>query len=137
MGLKYRGKNEQNEIPQLWQAFGPRMGEITHIVNPHVAYGLSDNLDETTGEFDYLAAVEVDTAADIPAGMVSWELPAQRYAVFPCTLQNIGEAYRQAYHTWLPNSGYQRGDGPDFEYYDESFDPNVEGSELFLYVPIT
>jgi AraC family transcriptional regulator len=112
------------------------MGEIRHIVNPHVAYGLSHNYDETTGEFDYLAAFQVERAADIPSGMVSWEVPAQMYALFPCTLKNVREVFHQAYHTWLPKSGYQLGAGPDFEYYDEDFDPNVEGSGLTIYIPV-
>jgi len=55
---------------------------------------------------------------------------------FPCTLKTIGEAYRYAFQTWLPDSGYQRADGPDFEHYDESFEPEVEGSQLRIYVPI-
>ena len=28
VGLKYHGKNENNEIMQLWMQFGPRIGEV-------------------------------------------------------------------------------------------------------------
>ena len=45
-------------------------------------------------------------------------------------------APEHAFQTWLPQSGYERGDGPDFELYDETFDGEVEGSGLYIYVPI-
>jgi predicted transcriptional regulator YdeE len=39
---------------------------------------------------------------------------------------------------WMPQSGYRRGDGPDFEYYDATFDvEDVENSQLYVYIPIT
>ena len=36
VGMKYRGKNEHNEIAQMWQVFIPRVEEIEHIVGPCV-----------------------------------------------------------------------------------------------------
>lgn len=135
VGMLYHGKNENNEIAQMWGEFVPRIGEIKHGVGPEVAYGVCRDL-EPEGAFEYVAGVEVDNTEDIPEGMVSWEVPEQKYAVFPCTLKTIGEAYQHAFRTWLPGSGYQHADGPDFEYYDETFDPGVEGSELYIYIPI-
>ncbi|MGD2179429.1 MAG: GyrI-like domain-containing protein, partial [Anaerolineae bacterium] len=72
VGMKYRGKNEQNEIPEMWEEFGPRMREIKHVVNPHIAYGVMHNYDEESGEFDYVAGFEVSSIAEVPEGMVSW-----------------------------------------------------------------
>jgi len=91
---------------------------------------------DSEGVFDYVAGFEVYSTDDIPEGMVVWEIPEQKYAVFPCTLKTIGEAYQHALQTWLPQSDYQRGDGPDFELYDRSFNPKDEGSLLYIYVPI-
>ncbi len=136
VGLKCHGKNEHNEIPQLWQTFGLRAGEIEHIVNPQVAYGISDNYDENSGEFDYIVGFEVDSVAHIPKDMVSWDVPEQTCAVFTCTLPTLGETFQYAHHTWLPQSGYQRGDGPDFELYDEHFDPRDASSKMNVYIPI-
>ena len=134
--MLYRGTNSQNEIPQLWGRFSPRMDEIKHRTREPIAYGVEDNFDEKTKEFDYLAAVKVDNTLDIPPGMVSWDVPEQTYAVYTCTLPTIREAYDDMYHKWLPESGYQRGPGPEFEYYDERFDPHAADSELDLYIPI-
>ncbi|MFQ5813600.1 MAG: GyrI-like domain-containing protein [Anaerolineae bacterium] len=136
VGMHYYGQNENNEIPQMWQEFGPRIQEIEHVVNPHVAYGISDNMDEETGEFDYVAGFEVSNAADIPEGMVSWEVPAGTYAVFTTTLPRIGETFQHAYRTWMPEAGRQPTSGPDFELYDENFDPQDPNSEFEVCVPI-
>ena len=136
VGVKYRGKNENNEIPQLWSDFDPRIGEIQHKVDEHACYGVCANADEQTHEFDYFAAFEVDSTDDIPEGMVSFEVPAATYAVFRTTLPDIGKTFDHAYHTWLPGSGYQSSGGPDLELYDEEFDPRVPASTFEIYIPI-
>lgn len=136
VGVRYHGKNENNEIPQMWEAFGPRMHEVKQVINPQVCYGISDNMDEDTHEFDYIAGCEVASAADIPEGMVSWVVPAGTYAIFTTTLPRVGQTFQHAYHTWMPQSGYQGTGGPDFELYDEQFDPRDPQSEFDLYIPI-
>jgi predicted transcriptional regulator YdeE/DNA-binding transcriptional MerR regulator len=135
VGMLYHGKNEHNEIAQMWGKFVPRIEEIKHITGSHDSYGVCSDL-EPAGTFEYVAGVPVDKVEDVPEGMVSWDVPQNEYAVFPCTLKTIGEAYQYGFQTWLPGSGYQRGDGPDFEHYDENFEPQVEGSQLYIYVPI-
>jgi AraC family transcriptional regulator len=136
VGMHYRGKNENNEIPQMWQAFGPRMPEIKHMVDQHVAYGISDNMDESTGEFDYIAGFQVKQVEAIPEGMVCWEVPGGSYAVFTCTLPTLGETFQHAYKTWLPQSGHQPTGGADFEIYDEKFDSQDPNSLFDVYIPI-
>lgn len=134
VGMKYRGKNKNKEIPQLWFKLGPRMNEIKHRIGP--AYGVMDNYNEESGEFDYVAGIEVDSAADIPEGMVSIDVPEQTYAVFTSTLPTLVETFQHAYKTWLPQSGYKRVDGPEFELYDETFNPADETSVMYIYIPV-
>lgn len=136
VGVHYRGKNEHQEIPQLWQAFGSRAGEIEHIINPHIAYGISDNMDMDSGEFDYIAGFEVDSTGKVPAGMVSWEVAGGTYAVFTCTLSTLGDTYRQAYHVWLPEAGYEATGGADYEVYGEEFDPQDPEARFDVYIPV-
>jgi AraC family transcriptional regulator len=136
VGLKYRGKNENKEIPQLWDQLMPRAGEIAGRVNPQVAYGVEGNFDMNSGEFDYLAGFEVSDENAAPAGMSVWRVPEQTYAVFACTLPTLMETMGHIYQTWLPQSGYQHGGGPEFEFYDEHFDPHDDRSTMYLYVPI-
>ena len=136
VGMKYRGKNENQEILQLWREYGARWKEIKNIVNPEVAYGVMLNYDEATGEFDYIATMEVHQISEIPEGMVSIEIPEQTYAVFPCTLATLREAYDAAIKEWLPNSKYKHSGGPEFELYDEHFVPQDVHSKFYYYMPI-
>ena len=136
VGMLYRGKNENQEIPQLWGQFGPKWKEIKHIVNPEVCYGVMDNYDESSGEFDYVAAMEVERIEEIPEGIVGWEVPEQTYAVFPCTLPKIKEAYDYALHKWLPESAYEHTGSIEFELYGETFNSEDASSELYYYMPI-
>jgi AraC family transcriptional regulator len=136
VGMRYRGKNEHNEIPQLWERFMPRTGEIKQRLNIATCYGVMDNYDEKTGEFDYLAGFEVQSASDVPEGMESWQVLEQTYAVFPCNLKNIRETFRQIYHDWLPQSGHRRAAGPEFEFYDEKFKPDQGTLDLYIYIPV-
>jgi AraC family transcriptional regulator len=135
VGMEYQGKNENNEIAKMWQEFVPRTKEIKHANFTWGTYGICRDLPEGEG-LNYLAGVEVDKAKDVPEGMVVWTVPEQTYAVFTCTLPTLHEAYRHAFETWLPQSEYKRGDGPDFELYTEEFDPEVEDSKMYIYVPI-
>ena len=136
VGLLYRGKNENQEIPQLWGQFGPKWKAIKHTLNHEICYGVMDNYDSSSGEFDYVAAMEVERLEDIPEGMVGWEIPGQTYAVFPCTLPEVKEAYDFALQKWLPESAYVHTGGIEFELYDESFNPEDPSSAFYYYMPI-
>jgi AraC family transcriptional regulator len=133
VGLLYRGKNQHGEVPQLWEKLLPRVAEIRDQVTPPLAYGVLDHYNPQTGEFDYLAGYGVERVEQLPEGMVRWDVPAQTYAVFPCTLPTVMDGFGAAYG-WLKQSGTQRGDGPEFEFYDEHF---MGGdSALYIYIPI-
>jgi AraC family transcriptional regulator len=135
-GLMCSGKHQSNEIPELWQALGPRFQEIQHVSQPDIAYGVCGNFDEDTGTFDYLAGIEVDCAAELPEGMVSWEVPAATYAVFTCTLPTLHETHARIHCKWFPESSFRRAQGPEVERYDEHFDPKDPDSRMEIYIPV-
>ena len=137
VGMKYHGKNEQNEIPLLWGEFVLRLAEVQNRVDEGATYGAMGNYVEDTGEFDYVAGLNVSTAAKVPEGMVSWDVPAQTYAVFSCTLPTLGTTLEHIHGTWLPASSYRHADGPEFELYrDGEFDPEDPDSLMYIYIPI-
>ncbi|MCB8921496.1 MAG: AraC family transcriptional regulator [Ardenticatenaceae bacterium] len=136
VGMKYHGQNKNNEIPQMWGEFMKHTEEFERVINPTVCYGACDHVNETTGVFDYLAAFEVNSEAAAPKGMDRWDIPANEYAVFTCTLPTIHAAFDYIYGTWLPQSGYKRAPGAEFELYDESFEVNDPDSPLYLYIPV-
>jgi AraC family transcriptional regulator len=135
VGMLYRGKNEQNEIPQLWGRFVPRIPEIQHRNPDPATYGVMYDYDEATGESAYVAALHVGSASDLPEGMVSVEIPAAQYAVFTCTLPTIGPTYEKI-HQWLPQSPYEHAGTPEFEYYGADFDPENASSPMSVYIPV-
>ena len=134
-GAEYHGKNQNNEIKAMWSDEWPRISKLHHTVNEEVCYGVCGDL-EDDGSFRYVAGYEVSKSDDLPAGMVSWEIPEQTYAVLPCKLTGIHQAYEYAHGTWMPENGYKRADGPDFELYDEAFDPEDPESILYVYIPV-
>jgi AraC family transcriptional regulator len=91
------------------------------------------------GIFEYIAGVRINLPEEAPAGMVVYEVPEQRYAVFEQhgSMQALFEMNTYIYQSWLPRSGYRRTDGPDLEIYTDTFNDFKEDSILYLYVPIS
>ncbi len=127
------------QIGALWSRFVPRIGEITGRVGTHT-YGICCPLEDVRecDRFSYVAAVQVRSLAAIPDGMTGVSMPASRCAVFSHTL-GLGPALQQTmryiFGEWLPASGHESA-APDFEYYDDRFDPATGTGELLIYVPI-
>jgi AraC family transcriptional regulator len=137
IGLLYRGDNKNNEIPQLWDAFSPDKAlEITNKINPFIAYGVEDNFDHDAGVWNYVAGYEVEADAPVPPGMAKKHIPEQTYAVFQTVLPEIGKTMDAIYQTWLPESEYRRADGPEFELYNEEFNPPMGLLTMYVYIPI-
>lgn len=136
VGMLIHTKPMTMEIPELWQRFAPRMGEVQHVAEPGVSYGLMDNLNPEMSELDYMAGSPVGKVDALPSGMVYWSVPANTYAVFEATLPTIGETFGYIYNTWLSTSGYQQAAGPYFERYGETFNPDDPMSKLSIYIPV-
>ena len=130
----YDDGENNNEIGKAWDAFNARAAEVKHWRGPAIGLCFAmPNQDEPW----YIAGAEVSQAEDVPAGMMARETPAQKYAVFECTLPTLSETYKTIMEEWQPSSGYERGDGPDFEVYDEKWDMNdPQGSPVYVYWPI-
>jgi AraC family transcriptional regulator len=134
VGLRIHTKPMTQEIPQLWDQFVPRMGEVGPVSEAQVSYGLMDNFDPQKGELDYMAGNPVGRVEALPTGMARWDVPANTYAVFETTLTTIGEAFGYIYNGWLPTSGYAQAASPYFERYPETFGP--DNAALSIYIPV-
>ena len=138
VGMRYFGKNENQEIKALWGVANTRFGELKHIVDDG-AYGICTNIEGAQpGEFEYVAGLKVSNTEDIPEGMVLREQPAQKYAVFTHvgSLETLQATYNYIYHVWLPQSGHQLAATFDFEFYNEDFKDFAPDSRFYIYVPI-
>ncbi len=136
VGLKGSYTPETNvNIPALWERFMPRLDAIKHRTGD-LSFGLCNP--SRLPEFDYYAAVQVDSLDDVPEGMHGFEVAEHRYAVFTHKgrLVNLRETVAYIWGTWIPGSVYTSPALPDFELYGEQFDPGSDDSELEIYIPI-
>ena len=135
IGMHLRATPMTPEIPALWDSFQPYL-ETIPTIRPNVSYGVQQNMDSVAMKFDYWCGLEVDARTAVPTGLVEKIIPAQEYAVFPCTLNSIGETFGYIFDTWLKASGYIMTGGPYYERYGVDFDGTPE-APLDIYIPIT
>lgn len=141
MGMECFGANTHGEIPDLWDRFIARMGEIKHRKNKGVTLGICDHVegyDPNKSEFSYQAGVEVKEYSFIPDGMILKEIPKQKYVVFTHrgSVKELEDTYRYIYSTYFFKSNHEPIDAPDFELYDERFKGEENDSEMEIYIPI-
>jgi AraC family transcriptional regulator len=123
-------------IPALWQRFHPYLGNISGVVG-QAAYGVCCNGDDL-GNFDYIAGVEVGDFSDLPGEFSRVRIPAQKYAVFfhRDHISSIRRTWQTIWNTWLPTSGHEVADAPNFERYGEEFDPRTGNGGLEIWLPL-
>lgn len=139
VGMRYFGKNQNQEISHMWSQANQRFGEIHNPSPKEEAYGICMNVPGAQpGEFEYVAGLEVTKVEDVPDGYVVREVPAQKYAVFTHvgSLEQLKATYDYIYQTWLPQSGNELTGGPDFELYNEEFKNFSPDSRFYIYVPL-
>ncbi len=136
VGLSTRCTFETNAaIPRLWNEFNPRCGEVPAPV-AGIAYGVCCDM-EADGHFRYVAGLE-STAKHVPDGLDSVDIPASRYAVFR-HIGHLAGFNKTVYTIWnksLPDAGLTPAKTPDFELYDERFDPKTDSGTVEIWIPL-
>jgi AraC family transcriptional regulator len=135
-GIGKRYSFETNHgIPQQWQRFQPYIGNIPGQVGD-TAYGVCCNADGE-GNFEYIAGVEVANFDDLPSEFSRVRIPAQRYAVFTHRdhVSRLRATVYTIWNRWLPSSGHEHADAPDFELYAR-FDPRTGLGTIEIWLPI-
>lgn len=123
-------------IPSQWQRFLPSFGHIPGQIG-HVAYGARSNFDDEGG-FDYLCGVEVPDFSRLPKEMGALRIPEQRYAIFSHRdhISTIRRTWNTIWTEWLPKSGHEHLDAPDFERYGENFDSRAGTGDIEVWIPL-
>jgi AraC family transcriptional regulator len=137
VGLNERCTEESSAaIPAQWQRFVPFLGHIPGQVG-RTTYGVLHNSDED-GNREYMCGVEVSDFSRVPAELGRLRIPEQRYAVFPHHdhISSIRRTWFTIWNKWLPESGHEVADGPEFERYGEAFDPRSGKGGLEIWIPI-
>jgi AraC family transcriptional regulator len=135
LGERYNHENGAG-IPLQWQRFNQSVHDVPGRIG-QVAYGVCCNGDDA-GNFDYIAGVEVSDFSDLPRQFVSVRIPEARYAVFAHGehISTIRRTINAIWNQWLPASGLKVADAPNFERYDEKFDPLTGNGGLEIWVPV-
>ncbi len=137
MGMKYRGKNENGEISDLWGELNPRYHEIPVIGQCAFGVCLMPS-DAPDGVFEYIAGFKVAADAIPPEGLVVVDVPENKYAVFEHRggKETLMNTYHQIANEWFPRSGMKPTGGYDMEIYDEKFNNFEPDSIMYIYEPI-
>jgi AraC family transcriptional regulator len=131
-----------NNIPAQWERFAKHLGKVSNEAGG-AAYGLCFNFVKVPFRFDYMAAVEISTAGNMPSDFVTAEIPAQRYAIFRHDehVSRIRDTIDAIWNRWLPNSGHTAVLGqPEKPYmierYGEGFNPQKGMGDIELWIPL-
>ena len=124
-------------IPSLWQGFVQWLPDVPgRAGEAFTTYGLCYN--QTDTGFDYMAGVEVDPKADLPAEFKTVELKPLTYAVFPHSghVSGIRSTWASIWDKWLPESGLTVLPEPFLEKYGPNFNGMTGEGGLEIWVPV-
>ncbi len=135
IGARYTFETNQG-IPFQWQRFRPYIGNVPSQVG-YTTYGVCCNGD-TAGSFEYVAGVEVSDFSDLPAELTRVRIPEQRYAVFTHRdhISTMRSTVYTIWNKWLPASGVELADAPNFERYTEEFNPEAGTGVVEIWLPV-
>jgi len=136
LGERITHENSGAGIPSQWHRFHQAVDSIPGRIGK-VAYGVCCNGDDA-GNFDYIAGVEVTDFSDLPREFSRVRIPEQKYAVFTHAehISTIRRTVNTIWNHWLPMSGMKAADAPNFERYDETFDPATGDGGLEIWIPV-
>lgn len=149
VGFKKESTNDNRQgmkdCPAFWNEIlsSGKQEALLPLIN-HEPFGLIGasfyNIDEQDAKrFDYYIAAA--TTSDTSAELAEVEVPANTWAVFPCTRKTSGKTQFEIVTKWAPesteyvllNDGYATGEmtsaGPDLEVYGQ-------GDEIEIWVPV-
>ena len=143
---KFIGKNlsftyADYHVFELWSNFMPRRKEIQNVIGSELY-----NIQINPKDFDFQpntpfvkwAAVAVTSFDFIPDEMKTLEIEEGLYAVFSYKgdQSNVASFFNLIYTEWLPGSGYQLDNRPQFEILGEKYKNNSPESEEEIWIPI-
>ena len=133
--------NGDQVITPLWQKFLPLSHNIPNRIGDPLYAAIWGEPEEDRShpyELHYLCAATVSSFDDVPDGMITYEVPAQTYAmiVHRGPISELGKTIEFLYRQWLPDSPWKHTGNTDIEVYDHRFDGCSEGSEFDYWISV-
>lgn len=139
VGIAKQYDSANLSLPQLWSAFRPYKEKIENRISDE-SFGLYESYEEVGDEvkFIYVCTAPVSNFDDVPEGMITRELPEQMYAKFVHrgSIGNLDQTLKYIWGCWLPKSGYDYVEKPDFELYPSGYNVADPKSEMSLHIPV-
>ncbi len=122
-------------IPSQWRRF-VQLGLVQHA--GATTYGVMCGTDQAARRFEYMCAVEVPSFESVRADIGRMRIPAQHYAVFTHKghVATLRQTWDAIWSQWLPTSGFRPASTPDFERYDERFNPMTGEGVIEIWFPV-
>ena len=123
------GPDTRMNMKELWGVFMEDFGKIEGQVG-FSAYGVCHSINANM--MDYMCAVEVKDAGQIPNYLFSLTIPARRTAVFlhEGDIAGLPATWAQIFDEWLPATKLQVAEGPQFEVYGE------DENRIEIFIPV-
>lgn len=128
------------DIPGFYREFGYNQDylRIPNKAAEDMSYGIACEF-EDDGGFSFVVGEAVHEIPDIlPEGFTSLALPGGKYAEFKVVgdVDQVQNTRRYIYGTWVPNSNYERAEGPDFEVTDVRGSRYPDAMKISIYIPL-
>ncbi|WP_320822668.1 AraC family transcriptional regulator [Reinekea sp.] len=140
VGIARQYSHADLDLAKLWSAFRPYRHNITNQLGSD-GFGIYESYEEHGDEvrFVYLCSVPVSSFDAVPDGMTARELPEQMYARFVHLgpLADLEQSLKYIWGSWLPKSGYEYVERPDFELYRPGNLPGDPDKTLYLHIPVS
>jgi AraC family transcriptional regulator len=123
-------------VPAQWQAF-QELGTLPGQQGSTV-YGVICTASPQEQTLEYMCGAEVASLDALPPGMGRMRIPAQHYAVFEHRghTSTLRQTWDAIWSDWVPRSGRTVANTPDFEVYDERFDPRTGSGLIEIWIPM-
>lgn len=133
VGTKCAGQTPR-EVVEMWSnEFIPRIGEIPNRVGDHLCGLMYTDPTLPEGTHPYIAGAEVTEVGELPDGMVSYTVPALRYAVYTHVgkAETISRGWETGWREFC-ELGYECGE-VFFEWYPPDYnDSDASVTDLYF-----
>ncbi len=134
LGCRYTPETTQG-IPAQWQRLF--LHHAAALPKQRTAFGVFCNSDDE-GSFEYIAGIDVPGFGGLDPALSTLRLPAREYVV--ATHHGHISAIRRTWQAfvgdWLPRSGLQVADAPEFEKYGADFDDASGIGDVEIWLPL-
>lgn len=134
LGCRYTSDRTQG-IPAQWQRLYLQHPALLR--RGRIALGVFCNSDDE-GTFEYIAGMDVPDFGGLDPALATLRIPAREYVV--ATHRGHISAIRRTWQAfvgdWLPRSGLQVADAPEFEKYSQDFDDATGVGDVEIWLPL-